>query len=197
MTVRVEGVSVRVEGVSVRVEGLTVRRGCDCERLHMPYLNSSQGRMFLYLFFFLFSGLAPSLRLYRFLCSCCCSCSNSSQNPALPKFSVATFIRSEILPWMWEEMTRVALTGCFSRTTLPEVSTIGACLKWSTRESRVLNFLPSPTSNWPFYKEEGKEEEGEEEKEEGEEEEEEERRGEEEGRRGRRGEEEGEEGREA
>ena len=49
-----------------------------------------------------------------------------------------------------------------------------------------MNFLPSPTSNWPFYKEEGKEEEGEEEKEEGEEEEEEERRGEEEGRRGKR-----------
>ena len=56
-----------------------------------------------------------------------------------------------------------------------------------------MNFLPSPTSNWPFYKEEGKEEEGEEEKEEGEEEEEEERRGEEEGRRGRGGEEEGKE----
>ena len=95
---------------------------------------------------------------------------------------------------MWEEMTRVALTGCFSRTTLPEVSTIGACLKWSTRESRVLNFLPSPTSNWPFYKEEGKEEEGEEEKEEGEEEE---RRGEEGEEGEEEGEDEGEEGGEA
>jgi hypothetical protein len=44
-------------------------------------LVSSKGKMFLYLFFALFSGFCPSFLLKRCLHSCCCKLSNSSQNP--------------------------------------------------------------------------------------------------------------------
>ena len=40
--------------------------------------------MFLYLFFFWFSGRFPSFLENKCLHSCCCSASNSSQNPAFP-----------------------------------------------------------------------------------------------------------------